>query len=530
VAVSAAPWVRWPRARVLAREPVLAPLVLGLLAAVSVLVRTANFGVGFWIDEGLSVGIADRPLGDIPGVMRQDGSPPAYYMLLHLWIRVVGDTGEEATHALSLVLATLTIPVAWAFGRALFGARAGWIAAVLFALNPFLTQYAQETRMYALVVLLGLVSVACFTAAFALGRSRRWTIGFAVAHAALLWTHNWGLFLGAGLAAGWAALAVLATGEERRRVVREGLLAGAVIAILYVAWVPTFIFQAGHTGAPWANPPSFQTLTEAPKRLVGYTGQWLLLVGGGTGVVALLRGRRGRELSPEARAAVVTATAAALAILVPWTLSQVSPAWAPRYLAVAVPPLLLGAALGLARAGALGLVCLAIVCSIWSGERGPDEKSNVRAVARAIAPSLRPGDLVVSTQPEQVPVLHHYLEAGGVEDLRWATLWGPLTDLGVTDWRDGVERMERTSPRRDLAPLLDRVQPGARVLLLQPDVSNRSRWRAPWTSLVRQRSTAWEEWMRRDPRFRVLTIEPASSFPLHPVPVRAMVLVRQPIR
>src|SRR4051812_2963753 len=103
MAVSAAPWLRWPRARALTRAPVLVPLGLGLLAAVSVLLRTANFGVGFWIDEGLSVGIADRPLLDIPGVMRQDGSPPAFYMLLHLWIRLVGSTTEEATHTLSLV-------------------------------------------------------------------------------------------------------------------------------------------------------------------------------------------------------------------------------------------------------------------------------------------------------------------------------------------------------------------------------------------------------------------------------------------
>src|SRR3954462_12554466 len=158
-------------------------------------------------------------------------------MLLHVWIRLVGGARGEATHTLSHILATLTIPVAWAFARSLFGARAGWIAAVLFALNPFLTRYAQETRMYALVILLALVSVSCFIGAFALGRSRRWTIGFAVAHAALLWTHNWGLFLGAGLAAGWAALALLATGEERRRVVREGLVAAGVIALLYVAWI-----------------------------------------------------------------------------------------------------------------------------------------------------------------------------------------------------------------------------------------------------------------------------------------------------
>ena len=42
-----------------------------------------------------------------------------------------------------------------------FGRRAAWIAAVLAALNPYLTQYAQETRMYSLVVLLSLLATCC---------------------------------------------------------------------------------------------------------------------------------------------------------------------------------------------------------------------------------------------------------------------------------------------------------------------------------------------------------------------------------
>jgi hypothetical protein len=170
-----------------------------------------------------------------------------------------------------------------------------------------------------------------------------------------------------------------------------------------------------------------------------------------------------------------------------------------------------------------------LTAAISLGQNGPSMKSNVRDVSEAMAPSLRPGDLVISTQPEQAPVLHHYLSADGVQGLRWATLWGPLTDLGVTDWRDGVARMEATSPRRDLAPLLDRVRPGQRVVMLEPDVSRRSRWRAPWTALVRQRSTAWDEWMRNDSRFRVVHLEPPSPFPSRSNPVRAMVLVREPV-
>src|SRR3954454_21466182 len=118
------------RARALGDARIATPLALGALVLVSIYVRTRQAGVGFWIDEGLSVGIADRPLGDIPGVLRMDGSPPLYYMLLHAWMAVAGPS-ELATHAFSLLTALVAVPVAWWAARALFGTRAGWIAAVL---------------------------------------------------------------------------------------------------------------------------------------------------------------------------------------------------------------------------------------------------------------------------------------------------------------------------------------------------------------------------------------------------------------
>src|SRR5215208_6933990 len=130
-------------ARVAGSARLLAPLAVGGLMLLSVILRTRDFGVGFWIDEGLSVGIADRPIGDIPGALRLDGSPPLYYTLLHLWIGVFGRS-EQATHALSLLFAVLAVPATWWAVKGVFGTRAAWMGALLAATNPFLTQYAQE--------------------------------------------------------------------------------------------------------------------------------------------------------------------------------------------------------------------------------------------------------------------------------------------------------------------------------------------------------------------------------------------------
>src|SRR6185503_3491191 len=145
--------LRAPAARFWALPvPVRLAFGLAFLTGFSLALRTQAIHARYWIDEGLSVGISSHPFFDVPGVLRQDGSPPLYYLLLNLWIDVFG-FGEADTHALSVGLATLLVPFGFMAGRALFGPRAGWFAAGLFAMDPFLTYYAQETRMYALVAL-----------------------------------------------------------------------------------------------------------------------------------------------------------------------------------------------------------------------------------------------------------------------------------------------------------------------------------------------------------------------------------------
>src|ERR1700760_4029426 len=138
------------RARAVTSARIAVPAGLLALMIVSLMIRLQEAGIGFWIDEGLSYGIADRPLGAIPHALREDGSPPLYYMLLHFWLRVAGRS-EVGGRGLSIACAIVAIPVGyWAAGVIFRSAKAGWIAAVLFAFDPFLSQFAQEARMYAM--------------------------------------------------------------------------------------------------------------------------------------------------------------------------------------------------------------------------------------------------------------------------------------------------------------------------------------------------------------------------------------------
>jgi hypothetical protein len=141
---------------------------------------------------------------------------------------------------------------------------------------------------------------------------------------------------------------------------------------------------------------------------------------------------------------------------------------------------------------------------------------------QAVDPSLAPGDLVISTQPETLAVIRYY----GIDGLRYGTLTGGRTDVGVWDWRDGVARLQATTPARDLAPLIDAQPVGSRIVLVEPIFAALGRWQAPWTKLIRLRSMTWEQWLSNDPRLRVTAIQPQSFDPPRPSPVQATVYVK----
>ncbi len=495
--------------RELGAVAVLAPL--SALLAVSLFLRTRDIHAGFWIDEGLSVGIASHSLSEIPGVLLQDGSPPLYYLLLHLWLQVAG-TSEAATHSLSLIFAALAVPAGLWAGWTLFGARAGWICAALATLNPFITLYAQEARMYALMVTLSLVAAGAFAHAFAFGR-RRYLALFAGVLTVMLYTHNWALFFSA--AAALAVVPCLLASGERRALVRDGLIAFGAAGLLFAPWLPTLISQVKHTGAPWASvPPAAELFRDVSFLFGGDAAGIAVLLAAGTGLAAVLS----RRESPERTAVLSLVVLAAGTLALGWIASQVSPVWTARYLAVVVGPLLLLAAVGFARAGRFGIVALALVLVLWVDFRAGDTKSNVREVATASASRLAPGDVVVSTHPEQIPALRYYLPDG----LRYTSLLGPVTDPGVMDWRDALDRLRRQRAQSTLAPLLDRLPPGRRLLFVRP-VTSRGGWNAPWTRLVRQRSAEWRRVIAMDDRFASDPVLPLPGYGRQRHPVRAVV-------
>jgi mannosyltransferase len=500
-----------------------AVLALAFMVGLSLALRTQAIHARFWIDEALSVGISSHPITQVPGLLRQDGSPPLYYLLLSAWIHVFGD-GEADTHALSVVFAILTVPAAWLAARTLFGHRASWIAALLATLNPFLTYYAQETRMYALLALLSIAVTATFVVGF-VQRRRRWLPAFSASLALLMLTHNWGLFLALGTVA--ALVAPWRQSDDRRGLVRDAVLAYGAAGLVYLPWVPTLLFQAAHTAAPWSDRPGLHDLIAGLTRLLGGAAPAMAFaLGVGFGLNTLLAAPR---RAPRARAALAVATMGAVALALAWLASQISPAWATRYFAVFVGPLLLLGAAGLARSGRLGIVVVAILSLLWFTPRVGvlNGKSDAHRVAVLLRGQLRDGDLVVVTHPEQGPVVHYYLSSQpGAPRLRWANSMGFVPDPSMFDWRDVLDRLHAAWPKRTENALVRTLRPGQKLLLVQPIIRTAG-WRAPWTKLVKQRAVRWQRIADHDPRLLRLVPIPVLRGKGFPRGVRTVVYERR---
>ncbi len=114
---------------------------------------------GLWLDETFSVWVANHNVVDMmQWIVRIDQHPPLYYLLLHYWIALNGDT-PYAVRLLSVLFGAGTIPIIYLIGKRMSGVLMGLVAAVLLALSLFNISFAQETRMYTLLTFNAAVAI-----------------------------------------------------------------------------------------------------------------------------------------------------------------------------------------------------------------------------------------------------------------------------------------------------------------------------------------------------------------------------------
>ena len=250
-------------------SPVGIAAVVALDLAIGICLRFTTTSK-LWLDEALGVNIASAPIGQLADHLRNDGAPPLYYVLLHFWISLFGDS-DFTVRSLSGVFSVLGLGAAFILARRLWGSRYAFVATAILAVLPYAVYFGTETRMYSLVMLESALLLFVWIGDWETGALKRGLIAM-VLIALLLYTHYWSLYL-------VSVLFVLVVSQMWRarsigRSSKWKLLAILGGGVLWLPWLPIFNEQRLHTGTPWSPPPSlFQFLNWIDSFVVNQSRQ-----------------------------------------------------------------------------------------------------------------------------------------------------------------------------------------------------------------------------------------------------------------
>jgi 4-amino-4-deoxy-L-arabinose transferase-like glycosyltransferase len=456
-----------PDAIALAPRARLEVFVIVVASALGVIARFFP-STPLWLDEALTVNIAEEPFGSIDDALRHDGHPPLYYYLLGAWTRVVGSS-DFAVRSLSVALGLIALALVFAIARRHGGRELATMTAFVLAVSPYGVRYSSEARMYALVIVLVLIGWIALDAAVARPSILR-LVPLALVSGALLLTHYWCFFLIGGLVCLLLMHAWFVPAERRSHL--RAAIAIVAGAIFFVPWFSGFWYQMQHTGTPWAS-------TSRPTRvvsesLVDFSGgldpeALLLLVLSALLLVLGVFGHRDRNLLVLGRSSEPWVTnafavfAATIVVGAAGTLATRS-AYAGRYAAVFFPIFVVLVGLGLSRlghnwvrTGAVALVALFSLGTVFVQINSRD-RSQAGEIATLINENASPGDTVVVCPDQLGPSLERRLRPDVV-----AVSYPSLTSPRFVDWVDYEDRHREVDPAAVARAIVERTPPDRRI-------------------------------------------------------------------
>jgi mannosyltransferase len=404
------------------------------------------FGRHYVLSEGLS----------------KETNPPTYYLLLQGWIALWGQ-GEAALRSLSALASTLCVPVAYLLGRELGGKSRALAGALLCALCPMSVYFAQEARVYALLMLAS--SMALWAAAVFQrdSRSLKGVWWYLLSATLCLYLHVTGLlFVAACTGAVW--LSLLSKGVSAGRARSKWLALNGLVLLFSLPYY-IHVFAASQTGViNYVPAAGIHQLVYCFSLVVAgmvtpYPWPAFLLAAAVciTLMVSLWLN------PPSSRANVTLIGIPCLFLALMLVLSIRRPILLPRTLVFMVVPLCLLAGrqimvTGRARVGVLLSLVATFGTGLFFQVTAPNsDKEPWRDISHTLAPQLSQADLVVLSPVSNPEVLLYY--APQVKNIR---LWD--AGLPPTIMRAAAERLHMvtiTGPE-----ILQAIQSGKSVWVL----------------------------------------------------------------
>ncbi|QXZ15638.1 glycosyltransferase family 39 protein [Pseudomonas sp. AO-1] len=232
-------------------------LALAAVLIIALCVRFYSITVPvIWYDEAYSLLLAREAPARIWALTALDVHPPLYYVLLHYWVAVWGES-PLAARAFSVLADVGTLLLCIKLMSLVSTRQATWIAALLLALLPISVRYSQEARMYAL---LGFWLMGATVALVCWARhpdQKRFALIYVFLMIAAFYTHYFaGLCVLVHWLFWWQSRGIHA---GTAIAIEYWFLANIAIVFWYLPWIPHLLYQLADTQVSnWIEPVTLQ--------------------------------------------------------------------------------------------------------------------------------------------------------------------------------------------------------------------------------------------------------------------------------
>ena len=407
---------------------------------------------GLWEDEIIAITHANQPFPlFFIEVLRNDIHPPIYFLQLKLW-QQLGFHSDHGILANSLFWAAVSISALFYMTRSVYGARAAWYAAAIYAIFPILAYSATNLRMYSMVPAMAVLVWYANHQWFQTGRNK-WLAIAILTELALAYMHAIEFYFVAFLVAAAFAEALFQRragnapfAVQSNAAMAKWLCWQAAGMVLILPLMASAVVRGSDAGAPSSG---LGILLEPGSLVAGWAPSSILpLRIAGLILFCVLAGLAMKEPTSRLRTLIIPIGALGVAIAVSMLAKPMLKV--PVFAANLLPFLALGAGVGVAchaRAWARGALyaCLALLCAaavpLMAYQLAP---AGYQSTGRYLAEKSQPGDIVI------VPNVSVY--------------WGVLRYAVGHDWGKPLEVMP-LEPNSQWASLTAKLGPAVTEML-----------------------------------------------------------------
>lgn len=246
-------------------------IILFFILMIGIFLRVYDLNTeSLWLDEGFSITYAKLNLYKI--FFLRENNPPLYFIILHLWINLFGDS-EFSVRFLSVLFGSSSIFMMYKVSKQIFDKDVGIFSSLLLCLSVFHIHYSQEARTYSLTVLLTLLSMYFFTK-YLKKRSNTILFAYILSSTFLIYSHIYGIFIIISQNIYIISLFLLSKNTYKLKLI-SWILIQIILFIFFIPWASIFINQTlkiVHDGF-WIPRPVLSSIEDS---FIRYSGSTLL--------------------------------------------------------------------------------------------------------------------------------------------------------------------------------------------------------------------------------------------------------------